>query len=204
MTLKEYRADPCRASSLPYWKTVSVRIPPDMRVERDDAYIPDPAWRDEIYFKLMGCPRSDAPSLPRGFALASPSLYEFAGHIRLCYGMSAFSVSELEAYLTHPVYAPDLWLALRDGAKGELVATGIAELDREAEEGALEWIQVSPGYRRRGLGEYMVRELLFRMAGRAKFATVSGRLENPSNPLALYRKCGFFNPILWHVARKNA
>ena len=34
----------------------------------------------------------------------------------------------------------------------ENVALGIAELDQEVREGMLEWIQVLPSYRRRGLG----------------------------------------------------
>ncbi|MFR8331962.1 MAG: GNAT family N-acetyltransferase [Oscillospiraceae bacterium] len=56
---------------------------------------------------------------------------------------------------------------------------------------ALEWIQVLPEYRRRGVGQLIVRELLYRMAGIARFATVSGRADSESHPEALYRKCGF-------------
>ena len=71
------------------------------------------------------------------------------------------------------------------------MATGIAELDREIGEGVLEWIQVSKDYRRRGLGSYLVLELLWRMRKAARFVTVSGECENADNPEGLYRKCGF-------------
>ncbi len=51
-------------------------------------------------------------------------------------------------------------------------ATGIAEFDVRIGEGILEWIQVSPEYRNRGLGAFVVNELLYRMQGKAGFVTV--------------------------------
>lgn len=85
----------------------------------------------------------------------------------------------------------------------EVVATGIAELDKEVGEGVLEWIQVSEQYRGYGLGKYVVLELLWRMKENATFATVSGQCNNPTNPEALYRKCGFTGSDVWHVLRKR-
>ena len=37
----------------------------------------------------------------------------------------------------------------------------------------------------------------------ATFATVSGQCNNPTNPEALYRKCGFTGSDVWHVLRKR-
>ena len=78
-----------------------------------------------------------------------------------------------------------------------------ANLDSETEELVLEWIQVLPEYRGRGLGKMLVNELLCRMGGRAKFATVYGKADSPSNPEALYRKCGFIGNDVWHVLHRK-
>ena len=85
---------------------------------------------------------------------------------------------------------------------GTIVATGIAELDREIGEGVLEWIQVSQRHRGKGLGRYVVSELLRRLKSKAGFATVSGQCNNASNPEMLYRKCGFSGNDVWHILRK--
>lgn len=37
----------------------------------------------------------------------------------------------------------------------------------------------------------------------AKFATVSGKIDNPANPERLYRKCGFVGNDVWHIIRKK-
>ena len=70
-------------------------------------------------------------------------------------------------------------------------------------EGVLEWIQVSPNYRGKGLGKFIVRELRWRMRDKAEFVTVSGRVDNPSHPDILYKRCGFSNEEIWHVLRKK-
>ena len=79
------------------------------------------------------------------------------------------------------------------------VALGIADFDAEIKEGSLEWIQVLPGKRRMGLGKMIVNELLSRLKGKADFATVSGQIDNATNPEMLYRKCGFTGNDIWYV-----
>ena len=88
---------------------------------------------------------------------------------------------------------------MAEADNGRIVATGIGELDKRIGEGVLEWIQVSSGYRRKGLGRFLVCELLCRMQERAAFVTVSGRMKNASKPDALYQACGFTDPVIWHV-----
>lgn len=105
-----------------------------------------------------------------------------------------------KAYKNHPVYDPFLWVAVKDELTGKTVATGIAELDARIGEGVLEWIQVSPTYRGKGLGAYLVNELLSRLKGKADFVTVSGKIKNRTNPLKLYENCGFSEKVIWHVA----
>ena len=113
------------------------------------------------------------------------------------------TVEELRSYMNHPVYVPKLWIAVRELENGTIAASGIAEYDRRIGEGILEWIQVSPEYRRRGLGKYIVKELLYRMKGKADFVTVSGKVKNKTNPLALYEHCGFSEKVIWHVLSKQ-
>ena len=106
-------------------------------------------------------------------------------------------------FFTREQYNSELWLAVKEECKGNIVATGIAELDREIGEGVLEWIQVSKDYRRCGLGSYLVCELLWRMRKAAGFVTVSGKCRNPDHSEDLYRKCGFGGDDVWHVLRER-
>lgn len=93
---------------------------------------------------------------------------------------------DIDKWTAHPVYNPALWVCIKE--QDIIVASGIAEFDPELREGILEWVQVSPTHRRRGLGRQIVLELLFRLKGAgAAFATVSGAIDNPTNPLGLYR-----------------
>ena len=113
------------------------------------------------------------------------------------------TVSEIESYFHRRVYAPELWVAVRDDRNGKIAATGIAEFDAQMGEGILEWVQVSHEYRGCGLGTYVVTELLHRIGKKAKFATVSGQVNNPQKPENLYRKCGFQGNDIWHILRRK-
>ena len=66
----------------------------------------------------------------------------------------------------------------------------------------MEWIQVSPEHRGIGLGKLVVNELLWRMKDKAEFVTVSGKVDNSTNPRGLYIACGFTDEVIWHVMRK--
>ena len=37
----------------------------------------------------------------------------------------------------------------------------------------------------------------------ADFVTVSGNLDNPTNPLELYKKCGFEGDDVWYICQKE-
>ena len=87
-------------------------------------------------------------------------------------------------------------------ATGEIAASGIAEVDSMAKEGYLEWIQVSRGYRHRGLGAFVVKELLWRMNDIADFVTISGKVKSVGAE-RLYRFCGFTGDDVWYVKREE-
>lgn len=202
----EYLENPCRAASLPYWKTAVTSVPEHMAVVHQEDFRKEDwlGYDDDPYFRIMHdltdlCP----PVLPAGFCLRDVPLREFASHVNRCYPDISVTPSEMERLAPGEVFNPSLRVAVVDNATGALAATGIAGLDRGVGEGFLEWIQVSPALRRRGLGAFVVRELLWRLKGAARFVTVSGRMENPTNPEALYRACGFTGGDVWHILTKK-
>lgn len=206
ITKSAYLKDPCRASSLPYWKALNVTLPSNMLILHDCDFRPVylSQYTDEVYFRIKHDLRKfPSPNLPRGFTLCSISPADYAIHINQCYTGISVTEHEIKSYSKHSAYSPGLWIAVQDDSTEEIIATGIAELDTEVKEGILEWIQVSEAYRGRGLGTFIVSELLCRMAKNAEFATVSGQVKNPSDPEALYRKCGFTGSDVWHILRSN-
>ena len=83
-----------------------------------------------------------------------------------------------------------------------MAASGIAEFDEVCQEGIIEWVQVLPEYKGRGLGKKIVDVLLNRLKSiGASFVTVSGNLDNTSKPLELYRKCGFAGDDIWYICQ---
>ena len=201
---EEYLKDPCAVSSLPFWKTEQTEVPDHISVLRDDEY--DKAGRpgtDVPYFKLIHHLRVIRhPEFSEEYELTAAGTEEFADHIGECYTEEGVSAAELEGYTKRDVYDAGLWIALRERLTGRIVASGIGEFDARIGEGILEWIQVSPGYRRRGLGRVVVFELLGRLSEKADFVTVSGRIDNVTGPFHLYRACGFEHPVIWHVVSK--
>ena len=135
--------------------------------------------------------------------LAEIGIADFARHIRACYVEGGISEADLQRYMSHPVYDPSLWILIKDKRTEKTAATGIAEFDARIREGILEWIQVSPEYRNRGLGAFVVNELLCRMQRKAGFVTVSGKVNTQTNPLSLYERCGFSGKVIWHVLTKK-
>lgn len=203
---KQYLENPCGTASLPYWKTVCISMPDNMKILHDREFDAELLKRyvDEPYFRLLHHMREVKPvPLPKGYSLCEASVPDFLAHINSCYEDIGITMSEMQGYLDRKQYCAELWLAVRDDCKEKIVATGIAELDREIGEGVLEWIQVSKDYRRCGLGSYLVLELLWRMRKDARFITVSGKCKNPDHLEELYRKCGFCGDDVWHILRER-
>ena len=109
----------------------------------------------------------------------------------------------IKSYTKTPVYNAELWVMVKEKASSEYVGCGIADFDTETKELILEWIQVLPQHRGKKIGQLIVTELLYRMKDIADFATVSGKVDNLTNPEALYRKCGFSGDDVWHILHKK-
>lgn len=205
MDKETYLSDPCGASSLPFWKANAVPMPDDLLILGEgDPRLSEACKKhvDTPYFKLIH-PMIHVvkPTLPDGFRFIQPDEKDLSEHITACYADIGSSADALATYKLHPTFSPDLWLAIIQKSTGEILASGIAELDTDIREGVLEWIQVTPKYRRMGWGRMIVCELLSRLQGRAEFVTVSGKANDPSCPRALYESCGFKDGVVWHVLR---
>lgn len=206
MTKAEYLANPCAASSLPYWKSACITIPNEIQIiHMTDTQPAQHAEKTAVrYFRLIHrLGNIEKPALPDGFDVIPLTPKQAAFHIRQCYTDIGISEEELAEYRTRSVFDETLWIALQERSSGRLVASAIAELDSELSEGILEWIQVSPNARKKGFGSFIVRELLWRMQKKADFVTVSGKLDDPCCPEQLYRHCGFSGNDIWIISRRE-
>ena len=208
VSIIEYLKAPCRACSIPYYKQKRTVIPDGMRIVHDDDYSPAEYadYIDEPYFRLyhdmkaIGAKVSEAVEI----VAATPDKTDLiVDTINASYDDLTVTVEQMDGYRKTPEYDPDLWILLRSEHTGEYVGSGIADYDREIGELSLEWIQVLSRYRGRGYGKTIVDDLLAKMSGIAKFATVSVKMNDPTNPIALYRKCGFVGSDVWHILRKK-
>jgi GNAT superfamily N-acetyltransferase len=100
------------------------------------------------------------------------------------------------------VYSETLWVFIVEEQTNKEVAFGISQYDELVHELILDWIQVLPAYRKKGLGRMLVNYMLNSAPKKTKFATVSGNSDDISSPEKLYRTCGFTGNDLWHILRK--
>lgn len=160
---------------------------PYFRVKHDNTNIPSYVLCNGFYIK-ESCPERE--------------FNEISDFIKKCYKNLKPSPEIVKSWINHDVFDNSLWIWIMDKHKNMPIALGIGEFDSSVPEGSLEWIQVLPEYRGRGLGKVLVLELLNRLNGRVKFTTVSGEVDNETNPERLYRSCGFSGNDIWWVLRK--
>ena len=207
LLLEEYLNDPCGTASIPYWKQKDITIPEHMKIVHDRDYREDlyADYVDEPYFRLRHDMKQIGSAAMPGVEIiaGSPDTVAFVELINASYDDLSMTLEQLEGYRRTPVYRPELWLLLKERETGRVVAGGIADHDQEAGELILEWIQVHPAYRGRGYGQLVVNSLLLRTQGVARFATVSGRVKNPTEPERLYRRCGFTGQDIWHILTRQ-
>ena len=207
LSLQNYLNDPCGTVSIPYWKYKSIIVPENMKIvhERDmlDDELQD--YNDEPYFRLCHDLKKikQMPTKEAEIISGKSSVDEFVQLINASYSDLSVTTAQMESYQQTPVYCPDLWILLKEKKTGAILAGGIADYDKEAGELILEWIQVLPHHRGRGYGQLVVNCLLSKMQSAAKFATVSGKMNSPSNPERLYRRCGFTGDDVWHILTKK-
>lgn len=107
----DYLKNPCRESSIPYWKAKQVSIPEGMKVLHQNNFNETEyvQFIDEPYFRLSHDLKGLlTPRLPQGYSLCDAALSDFAGHINRCYNGINISEAELQNYTTRPVYVSSL------------------------------------------------------------------------------------------------
>ena len=205
--INAYKKNPCGVLSIPYWKNKSITIPSNMRIvhDRDFSESEYHEYHDEPYFRLFHSLEDIKTVVLDDIAIVTVKREDiscFVDVINQSYTDLSVTYDQLMGYTQNEVYNPELWVMAVNKADSTVVGCGIAELDRELNEGILEWIQVLPAYRGKKIGQLIVNELLKRMVGIAEFATVSGKVNNVTSPESLYRKCGFVGDDVWHILTK--
>jgi len=175
-SLDEYLQDPCGTLSIPYWKAARTPIPDQVRIVHADEFEAAhwTGYSDTRYFRLIH-PLVSIPSgvLDDRFEIRTANPCTDAGVISSLIDASYDDIrvtpGQVLDWAGHPVFDGRLWVLVAERSSGTVVGAGIAELDRSLREGVLEWIQVLPAFRRRGLGQFIVTELLSRLVGIAGF-----------------------------------
>ena len=201
MDKEEYLQDPCGMLSIPFWKAEMLAIPDSIRI------IHCRGWKGQYgdyqrYFRVKHDLKDlDPVTFDHDTISIDCQAVQLSEMINACYRHEHIAVTEedIRRWKTHKTFREELCVYI-NADHGVMAASGIAEYDEDCREGIIEWVQVLPEYRNNGLGKRIVTVLLNRLkdAG-ADFATVSGNLDNPSNPLELYRKCGFTGDDVWYI-----
>lgn len=209
ISLESYLHNPCLSLSIPYWKAKNVMIPDNMEIVHNRYFSESmlSEYMDEPFFRLWHNMQNLCKPILTDYEIETVSVVNdidvIVSVINASYIDLKVSREQMQSYTKTPAYRPELWILVKESATGKCVGCGIADFDEEAEELILEWIQVLPEYRGKNIGTAIVKELLWRGKDIAKFATVSGKVENTTKPELLYRKCGFTGNDVWHILRKK-
>lgn len=201
--IRNYLYNPCRELSIPYWKHKLITLPSNIAIIHADDFC-NQYQQYQRYFrilhKLVDIKEVCNKVCLIDFNYDKKSLIQM---INKCYEHENIFVDEgdIDKWMRHPTFNKSLWVKIEKNNK--IVASGIAEYDLELKEGIIEWVQVLPEYRNKGYGKDIVNYLLKQLKElNANFVTVSGSLENKTNPEVLYRKCGFIGNDVWYICKK--
>lgn len=213
-----YLKNPCNYSALPYWKESTFTKPDNIKVYHENEWNNLSKNTKEEFIKvdkffrikhnLDQINKEDLPKNCRYRTFDPNSQEDFDKAleiIKISYPNTDLTRDKLREYIKNDVYKRELWIFIDKISNGAYIpiAFGIADFDSLVKEGILEWIQVLPEYRGKGFGTFLVAELLRRMKGKARFATVSGDCNNINSPINLYKKSGFVGDSIWYIAYKN-
>lgn len=210
ITKEQYINNPCGTCATAFWKAEAFEMPKDILVvhEKDLNRFDECNCCAERYFRLIhNLQQINRPNLHEDFYFLTIDINKqkelVENLINRCYKDICVSVEDVENWTKTKVFDGGLWLGVFEKKTNMLVALGIADFDKDIKEGSLEWIQVLPEKQGLGLGKAVVSELLLRLKEKAGFVTVSGKVDNETNPQRLYRSCGFAGNDIWYVFRKT-
>lgn len=204
VSLAEYLKNPCSKLSIPYWKNRNMSMPANIKIVHQsnfsDSFLMD--YADIPYFRLSHTLCNIHKKTLNEFYIKTVKISDVEQIVEIInksYLDLSVTYEQMISYTKTNVYDINLWILVYDKQTDRAIGCGIADLDTETKEGILEWIQVLPQYRGMKIGQLIVNELLFRMVSKASFATVSGKVNDVTNPEGLYRKCDFFGNDIWHI-----
>ncbi len=209
MTVQEYLKNPCGLLSIPYWKAQKITIPEYMKILHDNEFFVDilQEYTDTEYFRLKhNLTYINKTVLEPEFNITSIKETQFTQLVELINNSYAHlgikvDLDQIIDWTNTEVYAPDLWTAIF--TNDIMVGAIIIDYDKVTKEAIIEWMQVLPEFRRSGLASLLINNSLKCLRGKADFVTVSGMINNKTNPETLYRKCGFTGDDLWHILIKK-
>lgn len=199
---KEYLSNPCGTLSIPYWKNEIIKISSNIEIIHKNNFKHQFNKYQRFYRLLNKLDSIENPKMNVEMINLEIDKAQLIEMINICYKNQNISVtdSDIINFTKHPTYSDKLWIKIME--KGMMVASGIAEYDKELNEGVLEWIQVLPEYQNKGYGKDIVNALLMKLQEiGAQFVTVSGNLDN-INSLKLYKSCGFIGDDIWYICEK--
>lgn len=204
ISMEDYKNNPCKVLSIPYWKAKSVSIPSNMKIVHESEFDKNLFcdYEDKRFFRLIHHLK-DIPQINdmqiEFEVISSNKSKETADLINRSYTHSEIHVTAdyVESWTSSKAYCSDLWIgAVKNG---KLIGSIICDFDAEVGEAVIEWLQVLPEYRHNGIATALVSKALAVMREFADFATVSGECDNITNPESVYRKCGFIGNDIWHI-----
>lgn len=201
VSIEEYLNNPCGTLSIPYWKSKVTPIPKNFIIVHQNEF--HNQYKEyQRYFRLLHTLKDLKPIL-YGIETLNPS-EDLLDLLNVCFKKEniELSLEDLYSMQAHLTFHKNLWIGIR--VEGKLIACGIAEYDKECKEGILEWICVLPQAQRKGYGSRIISCLLYRLKELgALFVTVSGRVDNISNPEKFYRSCGFKGSDIWYICNEK-
>ncbi len=209
ISVKEYKANPCRSLSIPYWKAKNMSLPSDIKIVHNNEFNINllDNYCDKRFFRLKhslkNIPDYDTSDITID-VITPDRINELSDCINKCYKHTEIRVSPdyIRSLTETEVYCPELWIGAFSGQC--LIGSILCDFDRETGEGIIEWLQVLPKYRGRGTASALICRALKSMRIFADFATVSGECDNVTNPESVYRKCNFNGNDVWHILTKKA
>ncbi len=157
------------------------------------------------YFRALYCgPAPVAPVLPPDLEIVScesdADLENAAALMNAAYPSlpRLASVEGLRQMTRAAYYYPEGWFFLRDRRSGRDIGLAVNGYCRDVGEGFVEWVQVLPAFRQRGLGVLLVQESVHRLRA-SRCITVAGSLDAPFAVGDLYEKCGFAQTRQWTI-----
>ena len=200
----EYLNNPCKTSSLPFYKR-NISFPKNVCVFHMSDYNENNNYRRvDKYFKLKHDLRDIRKTSIEAFPIEiKEDINDLVDMINESYEKEGIIISRdyFNDLSKSTLYRKNLWLKIVDSDKN-MIASLIALYDGEINEGVVDFIQVLPKYRGLGYARELLLKVLNELRSVADFVTVSGRVENQTNPKKLYESVGFTGDDIWYVCIK--